>query len=109
MPDAQEWQRPFEAPEGDLEQQLAAIWADVLGVVQIGRRDNFFELGGHSLLAAQASARVELELGIELPLRALFESTDLQAYAAMAGQHAPADNDARLDALESLLDEMEIN
>ncbi len=109
VPDAQEWQRPFEAPEGDLEQQLAAIWADVLGVVQIGRRDNFFELGGHSLLAAQASARVELELGIELPLRALFESTDLQAYAAMAGQHAPADNDARLDALESLLDEMEIN
>ncbi|MEJ5061033.1 amino acid adenylation domain-containing protein [Pseudomonas sp. MYb330] len=109
LPDAQEWQRPFEAPEGDREQQLAAIWADVLGVAQIGRRDNFFELGGHSLLAAQASARVELELGIELPLRALFESTDLQAYAAMAGQHAPTDNDARLDALESLLDEMEIN
>nr|WP_223514287.1 non-ribosomal peptide synthetase [Pseudomonas sp. GL-B-19] len=108
-PDAEEWQRPFEAPEGDLEPQLAAIWAEVLGVAQIGRRDNFFELGGHSLLAAQASARVELELGIELPLRALFESTDLQAYAAMAGQHAPADNDARLDALESLLDEMEIN
>ncbi|MBA4364024.1 MAG: peptide synthase, partial [Pseudomonas sp.] len=92
-----------------LEQQLAAIWAEVLGVARIGRRDNFFELGGHSLLAAQASARVELELGIELPLRALFESTDLQAYAAMAGQHAPADNDSRLDALESLLDEMEIN
>ncbi|MHC8406521.1 amino acid adenylation domain-containing protein [Pseudomonas sp. TMB3-21] len=109
MPDAQEWQRPFEAPEGDLEQRLAAIWADVLGVAQIGRRDNFFELGGHSLLAAQASARVELELSIELPLRTLFESADLQAYAAMAGQHAPADHDARLDALESLLDEMEIN
>ncbi|RON25158.1 non-ribosomal peptide synthetase [Pseudomonas brassicacearum] len=109
VPDAEDWQRPFEAPEGTLEQQLSAIWAEVLGVAQIGRRDNFFELGGHSLLAAQASARVELELGIELPLRALFESTDLQAYAAMAGQHAPADNDARLDALESLLDEMEIN
>jgi amino acid adenylation domain-containing protein len=109
LPDAEDWQRPFEAPDGNLEQQLAAIWAEVLGVAQIGRRDNFFELGGHSLLAAQASARVELELGIELPLRALFESTDLQAYAAMAGQHAPADNDARLDALESLLDEMEIN
>jgi amino acid adenylation domain-containing protein/non-ribosomal peptide synthase protein (TIGR01720 family) len=109
VPDAEDWQRPFEAPEGELEKQLSAIWAEVLGVAQIGRRDNFFELGGHSLLAAQASARVELELGIELPLRALFESTDLQAYAAMAGQHAPADNDARLDALESLLDEMEIN
>jgi hypothetical protein len=52
---------------------------------------------------------VELELGIELPLRVLFESNDLQAYAATAGQQAPTDNDARLDALESLLDEMEIN
>ncbi len=109
LPDAEDWQRPFEAPEGELEQQLAAIWADVLGVARIGRRDSFFELGGHSLLAAQASARVELELGIDLPLRALFESNDLQAYAAMAGQQAPTDNDARLDALESLLDEMEIN
>jgi acyl carrier protein len=109
LPDVEHWQRPFEAPEGHLEQQLAAIWADVLGVAQIGRRDNFFELGGHSLLAAQASARVELELGIELPLRALFESNDLQAYAAMAGQYTPTDNDARLDALESLLDEMEFN
>ncbi|WP_130908082.1 non-ribosomal peptide synthetase [Pseudomonas sp. Sample_16] len=109
LPFAEDWQRPFEAPEGQLEQQLAAIWADVLGVAQIGRRDNFFELGGHSLLAAQANARVELELGIELPLRALFESHDLQAYAAMASQQAPTDNDARLDALESLLDEMEIN
>ncbi|WP_207266386.1 non-ribosomal peptide synthetase [Pseudomonas sp. GW101-3H06] len=109
LPDVEHWQRPFESPEGDLEQQLAAIWADVLGVAQIGRRDNFFELGGHSLLAAQASARVELELGIELPLRALFESNDLQAYAAMAGQYTPIDNDARLDALESLLDEMEFN
>ncbi|MDR9754670.1 amino acid adenylation domain-containing protein [Pseudomonas sp. SZMC_28357] len=109
LPDVQDWQRPFEAPQGQLEEQLAAIWASVLGVAQIGRRDNFFEAGGHSLLAAQASARVELELGIELPLRALFEATDLQAYAAMAGQHAPADNDARLEALESLLDEMEIN
>ncbi|WP_212626926.1 non-ribosomal peptide synthetase [Pseudomonas sp. PP3] len=109
LPDAEDWQRPFEAPEDELEQQLAAIWADVLGVAQIGRRDNFFELGGHSLLAAQASARVELELGIELPLRALFESNDLQAYAVTARQQAPTDNDARLDALESLLDEMEIN
>ncbi|MCY1454905.1 Phosphopantetheine attachment site [compost metagenome] len=78
-------------------------------MARIGRRDNFFELGGHSLLAAQASARVELELGIELPLRALFESNDLQAYAATARQQAPTDNDARLEALESLLDEMEIN
>ena len=60
LPDAEDWQRPFEAPEDELEQQLAAIWADVLGVAQIGRRDNFFELGGHSLLAAQALSLIHI-------------------------------------------------
>ena len=107
--DAEGWQRPYSAPVGTLETQLAAIWASVLDVERVGRHDNFFELGGHSLLAAQASARVELELGIELALRALFEAPDLQAYAAVAQAHTPADNDGRLSALESLLDEMEIN
>lgn len=108
-PDVEDWQRPYSAPVGELEQQLAAIWASVLNVERVGRHDNFFELGGHSLLAAQASARVELELGIELALRALFEAADLQAYAAVAQAQTPADNDGRLSALESLLDEMEIN
>ena len=108
-PDVEDWQRPYSAPVGELEQQLAAIWASVLNVERVGRHDNFFELGGHSLLAAQASARVELELGIELALRALFEAADLQAYAALAQAQTPADNDGRLSALESLLDEMEIN
>ena len=109
LPDAEHWQRPYTAPVGELETQLAAIWASVLEVERVGRHDNFFELGGHSLLAAQASARVELQLGIELALRALFEAADLQAYAALAQAQTPADNDVRLSALESLLDEMEIN
>ena len=46
---------------------------------------------------------------VELALRALFEAADLQAYAAVAQAQTPADNDGRLSALESLLDEMEIN
>ena len=108
-PDVHAWQRPYSAPQGELETRLAAIWASVLGVEQVGRHDNFFELGGHSLLAAQANARVELELGVELALRALFEAPHLQAYAELAQAQTPADNDGRLSALESLLDAMEIN
>lgn len=110
QPDADAgWQRLYSALVGTLETQLAAIWASVLDVERVGRHDNFFELGGHSLLsAAQASARVELA-GHRAALRALFEAPDLQAYAAVAQAHTPADNDGRLSALESLLDEMEIN
>lgn len=109
LPDAEHWQRPYSAPVGELETRLATIWAQVLEVERVGRHDNFFELGGHSLLAAQANARVELELGLEVALRALFETPDLHAYAALVQAQTPADNDVRLSALESLLDEMEIN
>ena len=61
-------------PRTPLEAQLCAIWSTVLDVEGIGVDDSFFELGGHSLLATQMIARVRNELGIELPLRAVFEA-----------------------------------
>ncbi|HEU4885333.1 MAG TPA: amino acid adenylation domain-containing protein, partial [Longimicrobium sp.] len=50
--------RAFEAPLGEVEEALAEIWAELLGVERAGRRDNFFELGGHSLLAVRMISRV---------------------------------------------------
>jgi natural product biosynthesis luciferase-like monooxygenase protein len=57
---------PYVAPDSDLEQRIAEVWREVLGIPQVGRNDNFFELGGHSLLAV----RLHRELGprIERPL-----------------------------------------
>jgi amino acid adenylation domain-containing protein len=62
------------SPETPTEELLAGIWAGLLGAERVGRHDSFFDLGGHSLLAIQAISRVRDELGVELPVRALFES-----------------------------------
>ncbi|HEY0735674.1 MAG TPA: amino acid adenylation domain-containing protein, partial [Herpetosiphonaceae bacterium] len=64
----------FVAPVGPIEELLAQIWADVLGVTRVGRDDNFFTLGGHSLLATQMLARVRDALGADVRLRDLFEA-----------------------------------
>lgn len=61
-------------PRNDTEARIAAIWADVLGVPAVGIDDEFFALGGTSLLAIRARSRMEQEFGIEVPLRAFFES-----------------------------------
>ncbi|HET6851468.1 MAG TPA: amino acid adenylation domain-containing protein, partial [Pyrinomonadaceae bacterium] len=61
------------AARGEVEEILADIWCEVLGLDRVSIYDNFFELGGHSLLATQLISRLRQVFSIELPLRALFE------------------------------------
>ncbi|MGY2212516.1 non-ribosomal peptide synthetase [Pseudomonas pergaminensis] len=68
-------------PETPLQQQIAAIWREVLGLPGIGLRDDFFALGGHSLLATQIISRTRQACDVELPLRTLFEASELGAFA----------------------------
>jgi amino acid adenylation domain-containing protein len=65
--------REYVAPRTLLEEDIAAIWAEVLRIERVGMHDNFFELGGHSLLATKVVARLREKLSIDPPLSALFE------------------------------------
>ncbi|TBU72204.1 non-ribosomal peptide synthetase [Phytopseudomonas daroniae] len=76
-------QRDYLAPQSDLEQQIAAVWADVLRVGNVGLGDHFFELGGHSLLATQVASRLSEEAGITVSLRDVFEFPRLMDLAKM--------------------------
>ena len=71
----------FVAPGTPLEQTLAALWAEILGVSPVGIHDNFFDLGGDSVLAARVVARVHGELNANLSLVALFDRPTLAEMA----------------------------
>ena len=74
--------RAYLAPEGPVEDMVASIWLALLPVERVGRHDNFFELGGHSLLAVQMASHVRKTIGVERPLRAMFEAPTLAQLAA---------------------------
>jgi amino acid adenylation domain-containing protein len=63
----------FVAPRSLVEEMVAQIWSDVLGIDQVGVNDNFFALGGHSLVATTTVTRLREAFNVDLPLRAIFE------------------------------------
>ncbi|MEU1980659.1 amino acid adenylation domain-containing protein [Nocardia sp. NPDC019395] len=77
------------APRTEVEEVLAAIFAELLGVPEVGIEDGFFELGGNSLVAARAVARINTALGTALTIRDLFEAGSIAALTARFTVHEP--------------------
>jgi acyl carrier protein len=73
-PAANQDRSTYVAPNTEVEQMLAGIWAEVLKVERVGLTDNFFEMGGHSLLATRIISRLRELFGVDIPLRSLFEA-----------------------------------
>ncbi|WOI45122.1 non-ribosomal peptide synthetase [Acidovorax sp. BLS4] len=83
--------REYEAPRGEVEQALAQIWGQVLGLERVGRHDNFFEIGGHSLVALRLLDQVR-QKGWPVQVRTLFQHPELADFAqALVQEPAPAE------------------
>ena len=105
-----ELESPFVPPRTPVEETLAHIWVEVLGLDQVGIHDNFLELGGDSLLASQVISRVIKTLQVEVALRSLFEAPTVADMAVVlvqkqAEKAAPGDIDWMLAELEDLSEE----
>ncbi|MBF6352929.1 non-ribosomal peptide synthase/polyketide synthase [Nocardia flavorosea] len=80
--------REFRAPSTPIEEIVAGVFADVLGIERVGADDDFFALGGNSLIATQVAVRVGQALDTQVPVRVLFESPTVAALAAQVeSQH----------------------
>ena len=98
----------YVAPHTEVQQTLADIWAQVLNVETVSIRDNFFELGGHSLLATQTATRVQQVLQRNVPLRAMFECSCVEALALyIEGLQNSEINEEKVDRLSDLMAELE--
>jgi len=90
--------REFRAPETPIEEIVAEVFADLLGVARVGRDDDFFELGGNSLVATRAVARLGEALETAVPVRVLFEASSVHGLAARIEQVAGSGGRTRLVA-----------
>ena len=98
----------YVAPTNEVEEVLARIWAELLGVEQVGIHDNFFDLGGHSLLGTQLLSRLQQKFQVEIPLRTLFETQTVAGLAEIISrmqQENESEEAKLLKMIEALADD----
>lgn len=94
----------FDAPRGNMEEDLARIWGELLQVRRVGRQDSFFELGGHSLVALKLLFKINQAFGCVLKVTDIYRNPTLQDLAAYISGDKPRDDVVDL-AREATLDD----
>ncbi|WP_149831340.1 non-ribosomal peptide synthetase, partial [Streptomyces tailanensis] len=100
--------RSFVPPRTATEREVAAIWAEVLRMERISADDRFFELGGHSLLATRVVSRVRQRLGVDLPMRVMFDADSVAGLASEIErrQNEESGADEALGAMVAAVEEL---
>jgi amino acid adenylation domain-containing protein len=98
---APEWaaESDYVEPRGSVEEAVATVWREILGVDRVGRNDNFFDLGGHSLLMVPLRSRLQERFQREIPMLAMFRYATVGAMAAHL-QNAQNAQNAEAESLE---------
>ncbi|MFN9623827.1 MAG: alpha/beta fold hydrolase, partial [Cyanobacteriota bacterium] len=92
--------RPYAPPIGPVEETLATLWQDLLGIDRISRHDDFFSLGGHSLLVLRLLSAMEPAFGVRLPVGIVFLMPTLAGLAEAVGDTRLAKEAASLVPLQ---------
>jgi len=88
----------YVAPRGKVEETIAGVWQELLGIERVGVLDDFLELGGDSLLASRMATRLSGDLGLDLPVRVFFEASTVEDLAAVVeAARAEAEEEERAD------------
>ncbi|MEM9293490.1 MAG: amino acid adenylation domain-containing protein [Acidobacteriota bacterium] len=100
-------ERVYEAPATEVEELLAEVWTELIGVEQVGRDDHFFRLGGHSLHATRLIYRLRELLEVDLPVRAVYQTPTLRAMAQRVEQALLEDlmDEEAVGSAESVVDD----
>ncbi|WP_375511200.1 amino acid adenylation domain-containing protein [uncultured Nostoc sp.] len=104
MPDSSkpELEEKFVAPRTLIEEVMANIWAEVLGLEKVGVNDNFFNLGGHSLKATQVISRVQKAFQVNLPMRKLFEEPTIAQLSQSIEKSNHSDTELQMSAIRPI-------
>jgi amino acid adenylation domain-containing protein len=90
----------YAPPEGQVEEALAALWSELLGIERVGRHDDFFALGGHSLLVLRLLSELDQAFGVRLPVGVVFLRPTLAGLADAVGDSRLAEEAAALVPLQ---------
>ncbi|XP_031632574.1 uncharacterized protein LOC116346579 [Contarinia nasturtii] len=90
----------YEEPQGTMEEKLAVIWSELLGIERISRNDNFFALGGHSLLIVKMLSQLR-QIGLDTNVRKVFDAPSLAVLAGALSHHMVVNTPPNLITVES--------